>query len=649
MIIKRLTMNNFGVYAGKNTFEFSCSKPIVLVGGMNGRGKTTFLEAILLSLYGSNSAAYRESNYKSYGKYLKSYVNKNSCSQSASVELEFVMNESSQNEYRVHREWDALGKRTEETITVYENGDYSEFLTQNWSMFVENILPSALSRFFFFDGEKIAELAVDDSNVQLKDSIRSMLGISVLDVLKNDLSRVLKRVTKSGTQTTASVEIEELRQKKEGLAESITALDEQISTLQTKIDTQHAKIAELQHQYEIKGGDVIEQRQNLMQQRADLLAEIDQNQAALVEAASGSLPLIMVQSLISNIKLQAEDEHNDQIMQQAIGMIENILEIFAIEHSESLPANAEFIEFVKKKIQEEATEQIYQISDHALFQLNALLDGGLEQTLESAKKPLEKKAALRKKLDEVESYLSLDINEKTLDDLFAQIRESEAELVQYEIALASLQQDRASSNAILISTTSEYSKAVESYLQNVELFDDEARLSKYSNIALRIAEEYTVALQKRKTGILGSTITECYKKLANKKNLIQQIVMNPETLDLTYLGDGGKEVAKESLSAGEKQLMVIAILWALAICSKKKLPVIIDTPLSRLDSMHRTSLVTSYFPNASDQTIILSTDSEIDRTYYGLMKQAVGDEFTLNYDEETRSTTIMKGYFLTND
>ena len=214
MIIKRLTMNNFGVYAGKNTFEFSCSKPIVLVGGMNGRGKTTFLEAILLSLYGSNSAAYRESNYKSYGKYLKSYVNKNSCSQSASVELEFVMNESSQNEYRVHREWDALGKRTEETITVYENGDYSEFLTQNWSMFVENILPSALSRFFFFDGEKIAELAVDDSNVQLKDSIRSMLGISVLDVLKNDLSRVLKRVTKSGTQTTASVEIEELRQKR---------------------------------------------------------------------------------------------------------------------------------------------------------------------------------------------------------------------------------------------------------------------------------------------------------------------------------------------------------------------------------------------------------------------------------------------------
>jgi DNA sulfur modification protein DndD len=168
---------------------------------------------------------------------------------------------------------------------------------------------------------------------------------------------------------------------------------------------------------------------------------------------------------------------------------------------------------------------------------------------------------------------------------------------------------------------------------------------RYSNIALRIVEEYTTELQKRKAGILGEIITVCYKQLANKKNLIQRIVMDPRTLDITYLDDNDVEVSKNSLSAGEKQLMVIAILWALAICSKKRLPVIIDTPLSRLDSMHRTSLVTTYFPQASDQTIILSTDSEIDHNYYELMKDFVGDEFTLIYSEETRSTTILKGYF----
>ena len=122
--------------------------------------------------------------------------------------------------------------------------------------------------------------------------------------------------------------------------------------------------------------------------------------------------------------------------------------------------------------------------------------------------------------------------------------------------------------------------------------------------------------------------------------------MESDSLAIKYLSEEGKEVTQDSLSAGEQQLMVISILWALAICSKKKLPVIIDTPLSRLDSLHRAALINTYFPNAGEQTIILSTDSEIDSTYYGLMKDNVGDEFTLKYDEKTKSTSIERGYLI---
>ena len=182
MIIKKLTLQNFGVYAGENTFSFSHTRPIVLIGGMNGHGKKTFLEAILLALYGANSIAYKESAHRSYGKYLRAYVNKSSGEKRASVELTFLMDESGKREYRIRRAWTAA-KGDGETITVWENGAYSEFLTANWAMFVENILPSALARFFFFDGEKIAELALDENNAQMKDSVRSMLGIGVLDGL----------------------------------------------------------------------------------------------------------------------------------------------------------------------------------------------------------------------------------------------------------------------------------------------------------------------------------------------------------------------------------------------------------------------------------------------------------------------------------
>ena len=84
-------MHNFGVYASTNILEFKKNKPIVLIGGMNGRGKTTILEAVLLSLYGSNSYAYKESKYATYGQYLKSYVNKADGTLETFVEIEFSM------------------------------------------------------------------------------------------------------------------------------------------------------------------------------------------------------------------------------------------------------------------------------------------------------------------------------------------------------------------------------------------------------------------------------------------------------------------------------------------------------------------------------------------------------------------------------
>ena len=75
MIIKKLALHNFGVYASDNVFVFNKRKPVVLIGGMNGRGKTTFLEAILLALYCGNSFAVSESSHKSYGQYLRAHVN----------------------------------------------------------------------------------------------------------------------------------------------------------------------------------------------------------------------------------------------------------------------------------------------------------------------------------------------------------------------------------------------------------------------------------------------------------------------------------------------------------------------------------------------------------------------------------------------
>lgn len=645
MIINRLVLHNFGVYAGTNEFEFTHKKPIVLIGGMNGRGKTTFLEAILLSLYGANSIAYKESNYNSYNQYLRSYVNKSHWSQSSFVEIEFSLNDSTNDTYIVRREWNALSKITKEAITVLKNGVYSEFLTKNWPMFVENIIPSALSSFYFFDGEKIAELAVAKTDNQMKESIRSMLGITVLDVLKNDLGRSIRRISRNNKDDKAINKLNRIREERDQAILELERIDESIRIAEDKIEVEKAVIEQLHKQYELQGGAVLEQRQELMQKRAKTQTEIEQNSEALISMAATELPMFLVKDLVTMIKLQAEDEHDDFIIRQALDKMDAFLTDFAEEQPNSKEASQAFVAFVRQRTEKDTVPRVYEMSDHALFQMNELVESTLQQSVERTRLLFENKHKLKKQLDEVDSYLTLDINENELEIIFNQIKKKEAELVDAQVEYSKLQQSRSPVNAVVIAKMAEYNRNVEAYLQKTELQDDAERMLKYSNMALQIVDAYTVELQKRKTGILGTTITDCYKKLANKKNLIQKIVMDPETLDMQYLDENGNEVLKESLSAGEKQLMVIAILWALALCSKKKLPVIIDTPLSRLDSQHRSSIVSTYFPNASDQTIILSTDTEIDNNYYNLMRDSIGDEFILLYSEETKSTTVKKGYF----
>ena len=599
----------------------------------------------MLSLYGANSIAYKESDYNSYNQYLRSYVNNNSWSKSSYVEIEFLLNESSNDTYLVRREWNALSRITKEEISVQQNGVYSEFLTQNWAMFIENILPSALSSFYFFDGEKIAELAVAKTDDQMKASIRSMLGMTTLDILKNDLGRLMKKINRNNKADESNKHLEILRGERDQAISELEKIDESISIATKKVEDLQEALEQLHKKYELQGGAVLEQRQSLMQKRAQIQTEIEQNAELLVGMAATELPIFLVRDLVSQIKLQAEDEHNDFIMQQALEQMDDYLSDFEMQYPESIEASRIFVDYVRKQTEADSSPKLYEMSDHALFQMNDLVENTLRQSVNNTKSLLANKADLKKQLDAVESYLTLDINEKDLTAIYDQIKAKEAELVEAQVEYNRLQQERSSINSTVITKSTEYSKDIEIFLQKLELHDDSERMMKYSNIALRILEAYAVELQRRKTGTLGATITKCYKQLANKKNLIQEIVMNSETLDMQYLDENGNEVSKESLSAGEKQLMVIAILWALALCSKKKLPVIIDTPLSRMDSQHRTSIISTYFPNASDQTIILSTDTEIDQNYYEMMKNSVGDEFTLVYSEETKSTSIKKGYF----
>ena len=125
-----------------------------------------------------------------------------------------------------------------------------------------------------------------------------------------------------------------------------------------------------------------------------------------------------------------------------------------------------------------------------------------------------------------------------------------------------------------------------------------------------------VRLRKNKVHLLQEKTFEMYRLLSSRSGLIKDLTIDDKTYEVRISDRNGHEIKKSGLSAGEKEVFAVSLLWGLAQTSQLKLPIIIDTPLSRLDSTHRDNIVNNYFPNAGDQVVILSTDTEIDTNYY---------------------------------
>ena len=562
MIIKRLTMHNFGVYASTNTLEFNGKKPVVLIGGMNGRGKTTILEAVLLSLYGSNSFAYTESKYTTYGQYLKSYINKTDGSLDTFVEIEFAMDKSNDEIYTVRRDWDGKGQRVKERITVLKNGEENKFLTENWSMFVENILPSALSNFFFFDGEKIAKLAVEETSEQMKESIKAMLGITVLDVLQGDIGKIINKISKNIAGNQDLKKLEELRSVKETAEQVLEEADVEIEGAKLQLEELQLELEQLNTEYSVKGGGILEQKNALMKQRSESIAAVNSSQEQLLEIAGGELPLLLVSDLLKDIGTQGKAEQEKKLNKVALEKVNVLYERFAGK-SEDV---AKFISFMMTEINSDKSEELYNLSDYNLYQIELLNADKLKRCALHTQELVAKRDKNQRKVDEVDNSLSVDIDESVLTELFEQIKAKEHDVIAKQVEIEALCKDRTTLHGNLIAAESEFSKYAEKTLSILESMDADERTVKYAHMAVQIIKLYRIRLQERKTDILAQTMTECYKKLANKKNLVDCIKMDPETLDLQYLNADGEEIAKKRLSAGEKQLMVISLLWALAIC-----------------------------------------------------------------------------------
>ena len=123
--------------------------------------------------------------------------------------------------------------------------------------------------------------------------------------------------------------------------------------------------------------------------------------------------------------------------------------------------------------------------------------------------------------------------------------------------------------------------------------------------------DYEERILKLRLTSLSKHFIDAFGGLVSRKSLVRDVIVDPNTFQLKLLGEEGREITPSELSAGERQLFAISMLWALGRTSGRELPMIIDTPLSRLDRQHRTNLMANYVPWSSAQVIMLCTDTEL--------------------------------------
>ena len=653
MIFENLLINNFGVYSGKQNFDLSTKekKPVILIGALNGSGKTTFLQAIDFVLYGKFSNFFY-SQKLSYENFLKKNINKNNYDEGAQVELIFFRKYKGKNEkFKISRNWKAIGKKIKEEFFVFIDDVYHEDITKDWDNFVDQILPSRVASLFFFDGEKIEQLAdLEQSKGVLKKAINSLLGLEIVDQLNTDVDEFQKRSVLQLKTDDEKKNINKLKKEADGFEDRIKEIDESIVKVEDELAKKAYDIRELNVELSQKGISYYEKKQEYEKELQVIDEKRTEISDELVKLASGDLPLLVVKkelaAMVDQSKSLLENQNKTDSQKKNNDLIESISS-FVLKNSKDDKFTKNFEKFVSdKKINETTILDNENLLPNLNYQdLNSLLN----HNLDNAEKDIKKKINTINKLEEEYEKISQLINKIPTDDeikpLINKLKEHKKDEAKLTTKKNILDEQRGQINGPLIKINIELKKEYEKKTSQDLVNLDKKRFVDYSVRIKDVLSTFHVKALDFHIKRLEKLILECFKSLHRKKDFIKSIKIDTSTFDLQIFEAKNVQVDTDILSAGERQLLAVAILWGLAKASSSAAPTVIDTPLGRLDSEHRLNLVEQYFPTASKQVILLSTDEEINQKYHKYMKPYLARSYKIEYDEKINGSKSTLGYF----
>ena len=651
MILYSIKLRNFGVYQGHQEIDLAPSegRPIVLIGALNGGGKTTLLEALQIALFG-RSARFLEKRRGGYVDYMISSINRSCIPLGASVGVRFgVQTQGRLREYEVERTWSVKGTGISEFLKVQIDGEPSDEIGDRWPEFVEALIPSQISDLFFFDGERIESLADPDRSADLiRTGLHSLLGLDLVDDLSKSLGILERRLKVGKEASTDSNEMASRAARVDLIREELSRFASELASERTALDSVRNALNEAELSFRRAGGDLYRNHEQLKTENARLEKERDEVRKRMQDLAGGLAPLLHVEAALVSLRESAGAEERAQLDAALYTrLVERDARIL-----EALTSNAAVPKKALKSMEAELSASRGALPGEGPavpLEISAAECRAVLQQLSSlrteAKLLVGRYKEIRKSLDAFDRKLKAVPDEARVAGLIERIEQLRARETELKARITQREEDAATATRSLAEAERRY-EAVAAKVIDAQFGDQlQARMRTKLQRSRIVLSDFRARMRLRHIGRLEQLVTESFQQLIRKQGFVERIKIDPETFKLTIMGRS-EVLPAERLSAGERQLLAVAVLWGLARACGRRLPTVIDTPLGRLDSVHRDLLINHYFPNASHQVILLSTDEEVVGEYYARLKQSVSQEWLVSYDDKRSASSVAPGYFL---
>lgn len=651
MIFEQVVLHNFGAYRGEHKVDLDVSpeRPIVLIGALNGSGKTTFLDAMQLALYGK-SARCSGREKVGYLEYLESMINRD-CppQQGAGVEFAFRARASGQDTHiRIVRTWQKRGESVKENLEVFRNGEHDSVASERWIEFVEEFMPSQIADLFFFDGEKIEALADPQrSAALLRVGIHSLLGIDLVESLLRSLQQIeRKRKTDTSSESDKSA-LHVIEAQVNDAHQVLEAYILKRGAAQNDLDGAEKKETKILADFKRLGGDLVVNHERTLADHAHYKAKKKVLEDELRMLAASALPLMIPHATLEiavSKAMATRQAGNAEILRREAesrdAAIEKFVKTLGVTHDAVVRLRTHLKTDRKQRYKADAIAN--GVSENMLNQFSPEATQAMARVAEHALKSL---SDVDEHISAIERNLSAVPDSSDVALIQKEIELTRAERARFEAIIVLLDNEIASTRYKLDRLKGQADREAESLGEKLTRDEVSKRVISHSSRGREVLAKFRERLLANNLDRLEKSILTCFQRLIRKKSLVHRITIDAETFQISVTNVSGQVVPAHRLSAGERQLLAVATLWALAHASGRFLPAVIDTPLSRLDSKHRGSLVQNYFPIASHQVILLSTDEEVVGQYQKQLLPFVGRQYLIEHDEAENTSRFTNGYF----